>query len=323
MTMMTKSLLSLAAFLAVTEASTTTVAVLEFGKGGVVRRTTSKNTETSVQSVQSLWSGVHGMGNKLQPAGVSMVPDLFNKAESGLVLGVSGSGVDLDSMPSVNYVIDNEAGDHVVGHMSVEGKNCDVLMQKAGGSMEVTANNLVAEAKKEAMTKGLSALNVVVNNNNAAAVDAQIGALIKSLESKTMDSDTTTVLHLVVEEEEGANRRRMLARRLEQAQDGEAERNLEQDAEEGEEDEEEDGNDDANNNNKNYANGYYGYGYYDSNGVWKTPYKTIFQIQYFNIVLWTSVVLVFVLGVAVFMVTDMPLEADTLLFGESAKMVGE
>ena len=36
------------------------------------------------------------------------------------------------------------------------------------------------------------------------------------------------------------------------------------------------------------SNGYYGYGYYNAYGEWVTPYKTMFQIQYFNVVLWTS-----------------------------------
>lgn len=79
----------------------------------------------------------------------------------------------------------------------------------------------------------------------------------------------------------------------------EEERNLEEDAEE-------DGNDDGANNDK--QDGYYGYGYYDANGVWTTPYKTMFQIQYFNIVLWTSVVLFLVTAFSIFLVTDMPLE---------------
>ena len=70
-------------------------------------------------------------------------------------------------------------------------------------------------------------------------------------------------------------------------------------------------------------NGYYGYGYYNAYGEWVTPYKTMFQIQYFNIVLWTSVGLVMVLFFTVYLMINMPLMADTLLFGESAKMVGE
>jgi hypothetical protein len=70
-------------------------------------------------------------------------------------------------------------------------------------------------------------------------------------------------------------------------------------------------------------NGYYGYGYYNTYGNYVTPYKTMFQIQYFNVVLWTSIALVVITFATVSMMINMPLEADTLLFGESAKMVGE
>jgi hypothetical protein len=49
----------------------------------------------------------------------------------------------------------------------------------------------------------------------------------------------------------------------------------------------------------------------------------MFQIQYFNVVLWTSITLVVLTFATVSMMINMPLEADTLLFGESAKMVGE
>jgi hypothetical protein len=90
-----------------------------------------------------------------------------------------------------------------------------------------------------------------------------------------------------------------------------------QDEEEGEEGDE-DGNNNANGN-----NGYYGYGYYNAYGEWVTPYKTMFQIQYFNVVLWTSVALVLVLFFTVYLMINMPLMADTLLFGESAKMAGD
>ena len=58
----------------------------------------------------------------------------------------------------------------------------------------------------------------------------------------------------------------------------------------------------------------------DDSGV--TP-KSIFQIQYFNVVLWTAVGLTAMLFVAIGMTISMPLEPDTLLFGESAKIVGE
>merc|ERR1712130_961917 len=116
------------------------------------------------------------------------------------------------------------------------------------------------------------------------------------------------VVHLVVEEEEGAARRRLSTRRLEDAQE---------EADNKQEDNEEDGNDDGG---KDKKNGYYGYGYYNANGEWVTPYKTMFQIQYYNVVLWTAVGLFFLLSFTIFKMIHMPMEADTLLFGMSAKM---
>ena len=51
--------------------------------------------------------------------------------------------------------------------------------------------------------------------------------------------------------------------------------------------------------------------------------RTIFQIQYYNVVLWTALGLVLVLVTSLYMMMYMPLMPDTLLFGQSAKMVGE
>ena len=54
-----------------------------------------------------------------------------------------------------------------------------------------------------------------------------------------------------------------------------------------------------------------------------TPYKTMFQIQYFNVVTWTAIGLALILIFCFFLMVYMPLEPDTLLFGESAKIVGD
>ena len=81
----------------------TRVAVLELGKGGTVRRTTSNDVETSVEGVASFWNALHqqqGRRRKLQHAGMTVVPDLFNKPDAGIVIGISGNGVDLETMPN-------------------------------------------------------------------------------------------------------------------------------------------------------------------------------------------------------------------------------
>jgi hypothetical protein len=210
---MMKTSVLIAAALAASADASTTVAVLELGKGGAVRRTTAKHSGTTVSGVNSLWSNLHDSGRKLQHAGMTVVPDLFNKADSGLVLGLMGSGLDLAAMPNLSGLVENE-GNHVVGHMTVEGANGAALLEKAGSSKEVAPASLVSSAKSA--KKGLSAMSVSVNDNNAAAVDKEVASLIEAMHKDAMDAGKTVILHLVVEEEEGASRRRRMARRLEE-----------------------------------------------------------------------------------------------------------
>jgi len=278
--------------------ATTTVAVMEFGKGGSVRRTNSANTSSSVSGVASFWSAMHSPNRGLQYAGMNVVPDLFNKAESGVIVGLMGSGLDLASMPTVSNIVQGE-GQGVIGHMEIKGEKGAALLKKAPTKAFSTENLSSVQAEN-----GAQAFKVDVNDFNAAKVDAQVDSLMKSLKKQAESSGKTVVLHLVVEEEEGAARRRALARRLnEDEESGEENNNGEEGEEEGQ-------------------SAYYGYGYWN-NGVWVTNYKTIFQIQYFNIVLWTSIGLVIILGYSTYLMVYMPLMADTLLFGESAKMMGE
>jgi hypothetical protein len=213
MTMMKTSVLIAAALAASADASTT-VAVLELGKGGTVRRTTAKHSKTTVNGVNSFWGNLHDSPRrKLQHAGMSLVPDLFNKADSGLVLGLMGSGLDLAAMPNLSGMVENE-GNHVVGHMTVEGANGAALLEKAGSAQEVAPASLVSSAKSA--KRGLSAMSLSVNDNNAAAVDKEVASLIEAMHKDAMDAGKTVILHLVVEEEEGASRRRRMARRLEE-----------------------------------------------------------------------------------------------------------
>jgi len=74
--------------------------------------------------------------------------------------------------------------------------------------------------------------------------------------------------------------------------------------------------DDAAANDDNYAV----MGYYNDAGYWITNFKSMEQIQYTNVVLWTTIGLVVIVTYATFLLMNMPLMADTLLFGESAKM---
>jgi hypothetical protein len=105
------------------------------------------------------------------------------------------------------------------------------------------------------------------------------------------ESGRIIIVHLVVEEESVSASRHAMSRRL---ADGEQ-------------------NDQGNQQ-------YFGYTYYNSAGVLVTTYKDMFQIQYFNVVLWTALGLLFLLFYTIFLMVNMPLEPDTLLFGESAKL---
>jgi hypothetical protein len=200
---MMRSLLFFAA-LAVTDASTT-VAVLEFGKHGCVHRTTSKNTQTTVAGAASFFNSLSGKG--LQDSDMTVVPDLFNKPDGVVVVGISGAGVDLDAMPTLSNLVENE-GNGVVGHMTLPSGHHRHLMNRVGPSKALDAETLVDGVKSEASSKQISSVSITVDAGNAGAVDAQIAAMLSALQ-KQAGNDSTIIVHLVVDEEEGSARRRL------------------------------------------------------------------------------------------------------------------
>ena len=286
----------------------TKVAVIELGKSGTVHRTTSTYSETSADGVTSFFSALHGYGRKLQHAGMTVVPDLFSRPDSGVI--VSLSGVDLDSMPQLESIMSTEGENNVVGHMEVQGCQSSAILKKVKDVDEVDTSSFKEKVEKKSTENGISGVKMTVTSQNSNDVDNQVAALVKSLNKSCKKSGKTVVLHLVVEEDEGSARRRLTSRNLGEEDEGEGEENNNNDKN----NEGEDGEDGDNN------NGYYGYGYYNAYGEWVTPYKTMFQIQYFNVVLWTSVGLVGILLSSLMLMINMPLMADTLLFGESAKV---
>jgi hypothetical protein len=297
--MMNTALLTLFAALAV-EASTK-IAVLEFGKAGTVRRAQAKNAETSVEGVLSFWSALHPSGSssgKVQRPGMTVVPDLFRKPDSGVVIGISGSGVDLDTLEGFSALFTIEES---VGFLEVGGGRCTALMSNVPEWEDVPVESLTKSALSQGVKKGLSGVKTVVDSESIHAVDQQLSNLVGEFKKLAESKGETIVVHFVVEEDESVSRRRRLSRDLEEEQGDNAE-NAEDDKE---------------------YNGYYGYGYYNDNGEWVTPYKTMFQIQFFNVVLWTSLGLVLAISYSIFLMIYMPLEPDTLLFGESAKLVGD
>lgn len=293
--MMKSALFSLAfVLLAPLISASTKVAVIELGKGGSVRRTTSQSAEASVEGVASFWNALHGR-RKLQQAGMTVVPDLFNQADSSVVIGIKGT-VDLEKMPTISGLFEAEGRDHVVGHFEVDGHRADALLSHVKGHDEVSSP-VLSVAKKQAETPGLSGMKMSVDTLTVSQIDSEMNAILAEIHESAKTSGTTVVIHLVVEQEDEDDAPVSTHRRLEEA--------------EGEDNQAEEG---------QQNNGLYGYGYY-VDGVWVTPYKTMFQIQYFNVVLWTAIGLVLIVISAIYMMMFMPLEADTLLFGESAKVV--
>ena len=289
----------------------TSVAVIELGASGTLRRTTGLE-ETSVDGVASFWSALHGYGRKLQHAGMTVVPDIFNRPESGVVIGLTGSGIDLDRMPTLNGLFNDDK--RVVGQMKVRGNQCKKMLSNVKHQEELDPSSSIRNSfEAQAKVSGISGMHVDVTSSNAALIDDQIASVLNDYAS-SLNGGKTVVIHLVIEEEEDAAHRRALARRL----DGEDSHQRGDDTISQRRLEEADGDADADAQANN--NGYYGYGYYNAYGEWVTPYKTMFQIQYFNVVLWTSLGLAAVLFFSIYLMIYMPLMADTLLFGESARV---
>lgn len=287
--------------LLVVEAATK-ISVLNFGYGKAVRRSEATSAETSVDGVVSFWSALHGQSSSnIQYAGMPVVPDLFRKPDSGVVIGISGSDVDLESFPGFASLFEME---ETVGFMEVKGQRCQSLLSSFSDPSEATAENFVALSVEQAFKNSLTAIKVNVDGESMAAVDNQVITLVNQLKSAAESSGKRLVVHIIVEESESQSRRRLSSSR-----ELEDEQNQNANGENQEDDKE--------------YNGYYGYAYVNKYGVWVTPYKTMFQIQYFNVVTWTAIGLALLLMFCFFLMVYMPLEPDTLLFGESAKFVGD
>lgn len=267
----------------------TTIAILEFGPGGSVHRTTATSTESNSVAVTSFWNAMHQpskRGSMSQHTGMSVVPDLFSRADAGIIIGLKGES--LKSMPTVASLLDMEAEDvdNVVGHVHVRGQAGADLLKRAASSKENVESiakddvgrrlQSAAETAARGELKGMETLSLAVDNDeSAAAADEHLARMLKTLQKQAAANKKTVVVHLVAEEE---GRRRL----------------------EGEDNE----NNQNNNNNQNYNE------------------KTMYEIQTFNLYLWTSVGLVTIVFMVLSAFVAMPLMPDTLLFGETAKMVG-
>jgi hypothetical protein len=289
--MMKSIVFSLLATFASVDAATQ-VAVLEFGQGGTVRRASGQNAETTAEGVTSFWSSLHYQrSSSLQHAGMPVVPDLFRQPDAGIVISISGNSVDLSTLPGLASIFESE---NAVGVMEVPGSHSQAMLDKILDITEASVETLAQSVKDHAKKTGLSGIKVFVDTVSVHAVDRQLVDVMSELKASAQSSEKSVVVHLVIEEDPTVSRQRRL----------------------------EDQNQNGENDDKEF-NGYYGYAYMNQYGEWVTPYKTMFQIQYFNVVTWTAIGLVFLLFYTIFLMAYMPLEPDTLLFGESAKFVGD
>lgn len=258
-----------------------TIAILEFGPGGSIHRTTSSATESTSSAVLSLWNVLHRpskRGYTSQHPGMSFVPDLFTKADAGIVIGLRGES--LKSMSTAMSLLSASAP-NVVGHIHVPEEGA-VLMKGVESLPRENISrslHLTAETAARGNLQGMATVSLAVDNDEIAAVaDEQLVSMLNTLKKQAGASRKTVVLHIVVEEE---GRRRL------------------------NEDEEREEEGENQNNNNDYSNG-----------------KTMYEIQTFNLFLWTAVGLVVLVSIVIGAFIDMPLMPDTLLFGETAKMAG-
>jgi hypothetical protein len=267
---------ALAALALTTADAATRVAVIEVGKSGTVRRTQSKDAETTAEGVASFWSALHGYGRKLQHAGMTVVPDLFSRPSDGIVIGLTN--VDLDAMPVTKSYMMEEGENGVVAHMDVPRTPCQQMLNHLQVVEEVDASSMVSTVEKHGKEPGFSGVKMQVTSESAAEADAKVGAMIENMKKFASESGTTIVLHLIVEEEVGSARRRVSSRRLEENEDNN---------ESNENNNENEDNNDNNNGDNNGDNadgedaseqqysGYYGYGYYNAYGEWVSQYEDV------------------------------------------------
>lgn len=283
-------------------ASATTVAVLEIGRGGTVHEVTASSPTSTTNGVLSFLQTVHDAshdGNQrktraTQYPGMTVVPDLFSRPNGGVVIGIYGEGAkNLQDMPTVASFLSGESLSK--GHFHIDGDESRRLMRSINAlPVKVTefGETLSAKSRDALQTTANKIESIAINvasSEEAGYVDAHISRMLVNLADEANQAGTTILVHLIVDDQHTSSRRRLA-----------------------EEDNGEDGN-----------SSYEIPGYYDDNGNFITPYRTIFQIQYYNICLWTAIGLFTIFVSANLITVNMPLMPDTLLFGESAKMVAE
>jgi len=249
---------------------------------------------------------------------MTVVPDLFQRPKGGIVLGIVGSGVDVEEMPTLATLVEQQE-DNVVGQFHLKGAQGKTLLRQVSTTKVQDGDEL--ESMTLSKAKSISSPTAKHHNTLSSVVahvdgdmtpqqmDNHLKRTLEAISQHAQETQSSIIVHLIVEEDASEVAQRRLS--TSSSSDSSSSRMLQED-----DDEKED-----NENGENVA-GMYAYFDEDTN-EWVYPYKTMFQIQYYNIVLWTSIGLFAILATANLMTMNMPLMADTLLFGESAKMVAE
>lgn len=266
----------------------TTVTVLEFGPGGAVHGAASSSSESSAAAVSSLWNALHRPSKRgTSPSiysGLPVAPDLFTRADAGIVIGINVSGESLKAMPQASSLLEPGAA-NVVGQIRVPAGGVRkhlIASATTEDKKTISANDverrlhLTMEAAVRGDTEGgMEVLSLDAEDvETAVVVDTSIGNILKTLKSKASAAGKTVVVHVVIEEE---GRRRL----AEEDRDGQ---------------------------NQN-----------ENSGIYE---KTMYEIQTFNLYLWTAVGLVVLVSSVIGALINMPQMPDTLLFAETAKMAG-
>lgn len=296
----------------------TTVTILEFGKGGTIH--TSANTVNNAASITttpaamaSFWKAMHpskdGKYSSHGYAGMSVVPDLFNKADLGVIVGLGGNvaGYLEGSMPTAMALL-NGVDDGKVGQVKISGHVANNLVKGMSNSKSAAAVVTNKDdfgrrlsSSSTASEGSLDAMSLqIMDDVDAKEADAQLRQLIQRLKEEAEASDKTVVVHLVVETVVPESVVATSSRRR-----------LQEDEEEGEQNNDEQQNQEGEQNQQDGENGYTTYAY---------NYKTMYEIQTFNVITWTAVGLVVVVFSVMGAFIGMPLYPDTLLFGFSSKL---
>uniref|UniRef100_A0A7S0XNK9 Uncharacterized protein n=1 Tax=Skeletonema marinoi TaxID=267567 RepID=A0A7S0XNK9_9STRA len=266
----------------------------------------------------SFWKAMHPSKNGKYSshgyAGMAVVPDLFTKADLGVIVGLGGNVAGhLDSMPTAMALLSgNTEDDGVVGQVKISGHVSNTLVKGISSSHDFGRHLSSSTTANEAGSLEAVSLQVM-DDGDAKEADDQLRQLIQRLKDEADASGKTIVVHLVVETNVPESVVSASRRRLNEDEEDGGSQDQDQ---EGEENNNENNNNDQDGNNQNQQqdgeNGYttqYAYNY-----------KTMYEIQTFNIITWTAVGLVVIVFMVMGAFIGMPLYPDTLLFGFSTKI---